>query len=77
MSIDEKTSHQSECFYETRKCPLAKWSHVNCPWNGLLSDMKEHVLNDHAPFELIPAPTFNDLLEYFTLREPEGKGEAY
>ncbi|XP_069680238.1 E3 ubiquitin-protein ligase Siah1-like [Periplaneta americana] len=43
LSLKEKLRHQSECMYETRKCPFS----MDCPWEGCIVDIKSHVKNDH------------------------------
>jgi Seven in absentia protein family. len=48
MTLTEKQSHLKYCVYQTRVCPFTKIFKAECSWEGLLSEMKEHVLNDHG-----------------------------
>ena len=48
MTLTEKASHLKYCVYQTRVCPFTKIFKAECSWKGLLSEMKEHVLNDHG-----------------------------
>ena len=48
MMLMEKVNHLKYCVYQTRVCPFTKLSKGDCSWKGLLSEMKEHVLNDHG-----------------------------
>ncbi|PSN29895.1 hypothetical protein C0J52_27867 [Blattella germanica] len=48
FSMNMKIRHLHECFYKSLICPFDEYAGVSCPWNGLLSEIKEHVLNDHG-----------------------------
>jgi hypothetical protein len=44
------SEHQAECPYGTHKCPFAKLANENCKWEGLLADVKSHIVSDHNTF---------------------------
>jgi hypothetical protein len=48
FTVDEISSHESECFYQSRECPFRKLSDVDCPWTGALSIIGRHVRSDHG-----------------------------
>ena len=47
LPLERRKSHYLDCVYETRACPFNKLSKSECPWQGLLSGIKDHVMNVH------------------------------
>lgn len=48
LSVHDKVAHESTCLYEKRMCPFTKLSGVSCIWNGVLSQVVDHVRCDHG-----------------------------
>jgi hypothetical protein len=47
FTVRDRTTHQSECLFQSRECPFRTLSEVNCSWTGTLSDIAAHVRNQH------------------------------
>jgi E3 ubiquitin-protein ligase SIAH1 len=47
FTVQDKTTHQTECLYQRTECPFTKLSRVNCLWSGILFEIGGHVRSEH------------------------------
>jgi hypothetical protein len=48
LSMDNRLHHESQCSYKKRKCPFAKISKDTCRWTGIMSNVENHVRQEHS-----------------------------
>jgi len=86
LSIEHIAKHQVACVYGKIKCP---WNlFLDCPWNGLKNDLKEHVNEEHSKSvfteSTFRSPLLSEALamvsyfgELFTYRKQKKNGRLY
>ncbi|KAJ4451977.1 hypothetical protein ANN_03461 [Periplaneta americana] len=45
--FDDFEEHRDNCVYTATKCLFSRISNRGCKWSGIISDMKEHIKDDH------------------------------